>query len=81
MSEAQQEANSRRSTAAPIDAICDSIREGLEQMADFFTPPQSAIDHFRESRIEVLRGVRDILDHRIERLSRRRTQGTRVTVD
>ena len=81
MSEAQQEGNFRRSTSAPIDAICDSIREGLEQVADFFTPPQSAVDHFRESRIEMLRGFRDILDHRIDRLSRRRAQGTRVSVD
>jgi hypothetical protein len=81
MSETQQEQTYRKPTAAPIDAVCDSIREGLHQIADFFTPPQSAIEHFRESRIEMLRGFRDILDHRIERLSRRRTQGTRVTVD
>lgn len=81
MNEAQQEQTQQRPSAAPIDALCDSIREGLHRIADFFTPPQSATDHFRESRIEMLRGFRDILDHRIERLSRRRTQGTRVTVD
>lgn len=81
MSEAQQEYPNRKSTAAPIDAFCDSLREGLHRVADALTPPQSALDHFRESRIEMLRGMRDILDHRIDRLSRRGSQGTRVTVD
>lgn len=77
MTEAQREQSYR----APIDLFCDSIREGLNQIADFITPPQSARDHFRESRIEMLKGFRDILDHRIDRLSRRQTQGARVPVD
>lgn len=81
MTEARQENTSRTSTAAPIDAFCDALREGLHQAADFLTPPQSALDHFRESRIEMLRGMRDIIDHRIDRLSRRTSQGARVTVD
>lgn len=81
MSEAGQEQTYQRATAAPIDAFCDAIREGLHQIADFVTPPQSARDHFRESRVEMLKGFRDILDHRIDRLSRRPGQGTRVTVD
>ena len=81
MSEARQENTYRTSAGAPIDAFCDAIREGLHQVADFLTPPQSAMDHFRESRIEMLRGMRDILDHRIDRLSRRGAQGARVTVD
>jgi hypothetical protein len=39
-------------------------------------------DHFRNSRIEFLRGIRSLIDHRIEHLSRHQThQGTRVTVE
>ncbi len=81
MTEGQQEYTNRKPNSAPIDVLCDSLRDGLNRVADFFTPPQSAVDHFRESRIEMLRGMRAILDHRIERLSRRGAQGTRVTVD
>lgn len=81
MSEAQQEQTFGKSTAAPIDAFCDAIRDTLHQIADFVTPPRSARDHFRESRIEVLKGIRDIVDHRIDRLSRRSSQGARVSVD
>jgi hypothetical protein len=75
------DAQSGQTYRAPIDLFCDSIREGLHQIADMVTPPQSARDHFRESRIEMLKGIRDILDHRIDRLSRRQTQGARVPVD
>lgn len=75
------EAQSGQTYRAPIDLLCDSIREGLHHLADMVTPPQSARDHFRESRIEVLKGIRDIVDHRIDRLSRRQSQGSRVPVD
>jgi hypothetical protein len=39
--------------------------------------------HFRNSRIEFLKGVRSLLDHRIEHLARHQPQGqgTHVTVE
>ena len=38
--------------------------------------------HFRNSRIEFLKGVRSLIDQRIEHLSRHEAQhGTRVTVE
>jgi hypothetical protein len=46
-----------------------------------FLPPEEATKHFREARIEILRGFRAILDARIERLSKSGPQGTRVTVE
>ncbi len=81
MTEAQQEQSYRRPGSAPIDAFCEAIREGLYGVADYLVPPQPARDHFRESRIEMLKGFRAIIDHRIDRLSRREGQGARVTVD
>lgn len=81
MSEGQQGQTYNRPAAAPIDAFCDALRDSLHSVADFFTPPRSALDHFRESRIEMLKGVREIIDHRIDRLSRRGSQGSRVSVD
>jgi hypothetical protein len=39
-------------------------------------------DHFRNSRVEFLKGLRSLIDERIERLSRRAEQkGTSVPVD
>jgi len=39
-------------------------------------------DHFRNSRIEFLKGIRSLIDHRIEHLSgHQQHHGTRVTVE
>jgi hypothetical protein len=39
-------------------------------------------EHFRNSRIEFLKGIRSIIDQRIEHLSRHEArQGTHVTVE
>ena len=64
-----------------IDRICDFVRRGLETLSNAVTPPESARHHFRESRVEFLRGIRALIDHRIDKLSRRNQTGTRVTVE
>jgi hypothetical protein len=80
MSEAAQGAgNTER--AAHIDTICDFVRHTLETVSDAITPPEPASRHFRESRIEFLRGIRALIDHRIDSLSRKNQGGTRVTVE
>ena len=38
-------------------------------------------DHFRNSRVEFLKGVRSLIDERIEHLSRHEEKGTKVTVE
>lgn len=81
MSEPHSTSAGRARTSAPIDDICDVIRRTLEALSDVVTPPESACRHFREARIEMLRGIREIIDHRIDRISRRNDTGTRVTVE
>ena len=66
---------------APIDAFCEWIRLSTERAAELLTPPASATKHFRESKLEFWRGVRDLVDHRIDHLSRADSKGTRVPVD
>ena len=80
MSEAEQTDAGNKRPRPEIDTICDCIRKGLEAIADTITPPESASRHFREARIEMLRGFREIIDRRIEHLSRKST-GTRVVVE
>lgn len=80
MSEAAQGADNT-GRAAHIDTICDFVRCTLEAVSDALTPPEPAGRHFRESRIEFLRGVRALIDHRIDNLSRKNQSGERVTVE
>jgi hypothetical protein len=42
---------------------------------------ESAIDHFRNSRVEFLKGLRSLIDSRIEHLSRAHQKGTTVPVE
>ena len=53
--------------------ICDLLRT--------LAPSEEAIRHFRTARVEVLKGVRAVIDSRIERLSAERLKGTPVTID
>jgi hypothetical protein len=46
-----------------------------------FEPPAGAGQHFRQARIEFLKGIRALIDHRIERLSRASQKGTRIVVE
>lgn len=69
-------------TKRQADCLCSAIRRGLEEAAEMLTPPETACNHFREARIEFLRGIREVIDHRIERSSRTKsTAGTRIVVE
>ena len=86
MSGMSESAESTSGAANPNKAhiawFCDWIRQGAERTAEMLTPPESASRHFREARIEFLRGVRDLIDRRIDRLSRNDSnKGTRVVVE
>jgi hypothetical protein len=58
--------------------------EATDTIGRFFRamgPSEEATNHFRQSRIEFLKGIRRILDDRIDHLGRAGRRGTRVTVD
>lgn len=42
---------------------------------------QATRNHFRNSRVEFLKGIRSLIDERISRLSRQEPAGTHVTVE
>jgi hypothetical protein len=44
-------------------------------------PSEEASGHFRQARVEFLKGVRSVIDDRIDHLNRSGQRGTRVTVD
>jgi hypothetical protein len=43
--------------------------------------PEPTQEHFRNARIEVLKGIRSLLDARIEHLSQYAPKGTKVSVE
>jgi hypothetical protein len=56
--------------------ICATAIPMLERMWSDATK-----DHFRNSRVEFLKGLRSLLDDRIAHLSREERKGTHVTVE
>jgi hypothetical protein len=56
-------------------------RDAFTRLAHEFGPPERVIHHFRQARLEVLRGIRELIDYRIEKLSRSENKGTRITVE
>ena len=56
--------------------VCGTIRPLMERMWSDATN-----DHFRNSRVEFLKGIRSLIDDRIERLSRREAKGSHVVVE
>jgi hypothetical protein len=63
-------------SGAPGCFFCDTLKPFLGRCWSDATR-----DHFRNSRVEFLKGIRSLLDARIERLSREHPKGTRVTVE
>jgi hypothetical protein len=52
-----------------------------KNVADWLRPPPEVGAHFRAARVEVLKAVRALIDHRIDKLSRTDQHGTKITVE
>lgn len=60
-----------------IDGLCAELKEFLRAME----PSPKVTEHFKNARIEVLKGIRQVIDNRIEHLSRSAPQGRKITVE
>jgi hypothetical protein len=56
-------------------------RETLDQVLSVFGVSPTVQHHLRNSRIEILKAVRAVINERIERLSSAGQQGTKVAVE
>jgi hypothetical protein len=61
--------------------LCCEAHEALNRMFQCWGGSEQVKQHFRQSRIEFLKGVRSLLDQRIERLGRTEQKGTRIVVE
>ena len=75
--------NKSKRTAKATEATCLCLGSGpaLSEWLRRMGPPEAARKHFEAARIEMLKGLRAILDARIEQVSKRRTKGERITVE
>jgi hypothetical protein len=60
--------------------FCNVAAPQIEAMLGHLWPEETQ-QHFRAARVEMLKGIRTLLDARIERLSKHGQQGTKVTVE
>ena len=60
--------------------FCNVAAPQLEAMFEHIWP-EGTQEHFRNARIEVLKGIRSMLDARIDRLSKRAQKGTKIVVE
>ncbi|MGD0438600.1 MAG: hypothetical protein ABSB86_19235 [Bryobacteraceae bacterium] len=59
---------------------CNVIEPQMNALIDHLWPAKTR-EHFRNARIEVLKGMRSILDARIQHVSQHDKHGTKVTVE
>ncbi len=63
--------------------VCSGVGPELSRaVRQALNVPDAASQHFKNANVEVLKGLRALLDHRIEKLSRPdATRGTKFSVD
>ena len=64
------------------ECFCMGAGPTFTKFAKAFGPPEAAASHFRQARIEFLKGLRELIDDRIGTLSQtREPKGTKVVVE
>jgi hypothetical protein len=76
----EQEATQQKAGRPATHEGC-LCREVLEQVREHLSLSPEIHEHFANSRIEFLKGIRAIIDSRIERLSRTSQRGAKIAVD
>jgi len=66
---------------APVEDAYTRLAADICDLLRALAPSEEALGHFRSARLEVLKGVRAVIDARIERLTAERPRGTSVKID
>jgi hypothetical protein len=76
----EQEATQQNATQPLIQERC-LCREIVDQFREAFGMSPKVREHFTNSRIEFLKGIRAVIDNRIEHLSNTGQRGTKIAVE
>jgi len=70
-------------THGHADCMCCQATEVIGRMMRVLGPSEEAAEHFRQSRLEFLKGIRKVLDDQIERAGKApgHKQGSRIVVE
>jgi hypothetical protein len=68
-------------TASRDYPAVDAVAAEIKNILRCFEPDPGVAAHFRNARIEMLKGVRQMIDNRIDRLSRTSDTGQKITVE
>jgi hypothetical protein len=71
---------SRQEASQRSDERC-LCREVLDQFRETFGVSENVREHFTNSRIEFLKGIRAVIDNRIESLGKAGQRGTKIAVE
>lgn len=61
--------------------LCQGAGPALSELLRRLGPPPEAKRHFDAARVEILKGIRSLIDARIQDLSQPETKGESITVE
>ncbi len=67
--------------ANQTNCMCGGNGPKLTALVELLLPSGDAGNHFRQAQLELLKGLRAVLDQRIESMSRPGSQGTKLNVE
>ena len=63
------------------DCLCRGTGPALSELLRRIGPPEQARQHFDAARVEFLKGLRALIDARIEQVSKRSAKGEKIAVE
>jgi len=73
--------NKTKSPAASGRCVCQGAGPALTELLARLAPPAEARRHFETARLEFLKGLRAVLDARIERRSKPKARGQAISIE
>ncbi len=67
--------------AETCSCFCQEAGIMLNEFMSKLGPPEAAREHFDAARVEFLKGLRALLDARIEHFSKRKARGEKINVE
>ncbi len=61
--------------------VVDKVACEVKNFLRLLEPPGEVTQHFRNARVEVLKGIRQMIDYRIEQLERTGQRGQKIAVE
>ncbi len=77
----EEPSSNSKSNQASAASVCSAFMNAFNELGRVMAPPENAERHFREARKQALMGLRELIDNRIQEMSRAETKGARVPVD